>query len=288
MHHGGRSQWWRRPHAWILKRISDQTGVTLERLRRMTLASWASYREDETSERFSERVLTSRVPEWRVFHYAACHECFKSDSTPYVRLLWSVGWVAICPHHGTILTARCEHCRAKLRVSPFRQPACFSPLKCVQCDDELVFAAYQADPRVLSLQQAMLRGKRTASTELDKLGTLTWAEVAGLADALLRGFWKSTTDEERQRLYSQFREDFGFRWLEPPVRYAELTLLAWLTDGWPTSAGAKMGRELLRRWLARQDRTPDNVGHPIDLRQRQTHDAVELRVRERLSQLCRS
>jgi hypothetical protein len=51
---GWRSQWWRRPSPGILKRISDRTGVRVERLRDMTLQSWAPvYRDDEENERFS-------------------------------------------------------------------------------------------------------------------------------------------------------------------------------------------------------------------------------------------
>lgn len=56
-----------------------------------------------------------------MFHYAACHECLKPDSAAYIRVSWTIGWLAICPHHGLILTTRCEHCRAKLRIPSCRR-----------------------------------------------------------------------------------------------------------------------------------------------------------------------
>lgn len=272
-HHGGRSNWWRRPHTWTLKRISDQTGISADRLRQMTLMQWSSYDDDETSERFSERVLTTRVPECREFHHAVCHDCLKAHSTPYLRLSWTVGWLAICSHHGTILTARCEHCRAKLRPPPSRQVFPFSPLRCLTCGEELWCGDYKADTRVLVLQEALLRGKQTGSAELPGLGSFIWPEVVGLADALLKAIWKSTVGDEVQKIQALFREDFGFRWLEPPLRYRDLALLAWLTGGWPTSPGAKVGIEMLRRWLSRESHT---------------HDAVAQQVRQRLLALSHS
>ena len=97
---GGRTHWWRRPHAWVLKRISDATGVKIDRLRQMTLHDWSVHADDEASDRFNERHFAACQPEWRVFHYVACKQCLTADAVWYLRLAWTIDWLAICPKHG--------------------------------------------------------------------------------------------------------------------------------------------------------------------------------------------
>jgi hypothetical protein len=50
---------------------------------------------------------------------------------------------------------------------------------------ELSFVDLPADPRVLTLQETLFRGKREGTTELEGLGRFASPEIVGLADALL-------------------------------------------------------------------------------------------------------
>jgi len=247
----GRSQWWRRPHPSLLERISHITGVSTLRLRRMTMETWAPvYRDDEASERFSQRCFTTIAPQWRAFRFAVCAQCLKADVTPYLRLSWTIGWLAVCPRHGTILTARCDRCRGKLRTPRYSWAVPFSPQNCTRCEDELWFVDLPADPAVIRLQDALLRGKREGFIELEGIGRLSWMEMVALTDVLIGMFWTDQTFEEQQRVIWQFRQDFNVHWSEPPsVRYADLALLAWLTQGWPHSRGVKVAQDILSQWL---------------------------------------
>lgn len=247
-----RSQWWRRPAPSALERITDRTGISIERLRGMTLATWQPvYRDDEASERFSHRRFTVSAPDWRAFRYVVCHQCLKADATPYLRLSWTIGWMAVCPRHGIVMTARCERCLGKLRIPRAAWNVPFSPLECTGCADELRFVDCIADPPVIRLQDTLLRGKCDGLTEIKRLGQFSWEEVIALADVLIGMFWTDLTFDEQHRLYGQFKEDINAHSLEhPSIRYTDLAFFAWLTGGWPAGAGAEVGRDMLARWAS--------------------------------------
>lgn len=285
----GGSQWWRRPRPWTLKRISDVTGVPLGRLRGMTLEQCAPvYRDDESSERFSQRRFTTRAPESRSFRFVACLECFRTDAIPYLRLPWTLGWLAICTRHHTIMTTRCESCRAKLRLPRLSWVADFSPLRCSGCHAELQPVDWPVDACVLRFQDALLRGKQEGVTDLPGIGRLTWPELIALADVLVGMFWTDGTSQEQLQRYGQFTYSCDLHWLDPPsIRYANLVLFAWLTQGWPTGFGPELGHDLLGRWL---DRTPNRISRHLgdvnwkDPWSEGPHD-IEPKIRERLQGL---
>jgi hypothetical protein len=135
----GRTVWWHRPHRWSLARISQRTGASVPQLRRMTFEGLQPvYREDEDPARFAGRRYDTRAPDWRAYRHAVCGACLESDRTPYVRTLWHLGWLAVCPKHHTILLTRCERCHSGLRVSQFATVAPFSPTTCSQCGEPWV------------------------------------------------------------------------------------------------------------------------------------------------------
>ncbi len=251
----GRTQWWCRPHPWVLARISERTGVSVARLQRMTFERLEIvYRDDEASARFAGRRYDTRAPEWRAYRFAVCGQCLKSDATPYLRTPWLIGWMAACPHHGTILIERCKVCHAGLRVAPFATAASFSPATCTRCANSLLdHGDVPAHPSVTRMQTALLRGKCEGVTELDGLGRLTWKEMVALADVLIGMVWTDLTLAEQERIFRLYISDTG----DAPLgddgiydcRHGSLRFLAWLTEGWPDSPGARVGLSLLLRWL---------------------------------------
>lgn len=109
----GHSRWWCRPHPWLLKRISERTGVEVARLRTMTFEGWAPiYRDDEDSGRFSGRRYDRPAPDHRTYRFVVCGQCLEGDAKPYLRSSWLIGWMAVCPIHGTQLIDRCPACGA--------------------------------------------------------------------------------------------------------------------------------------------------------------------------------
>jgi len=251
----GHTRWWNRPHPWTLARIAERTGVSVARLRSMTFVGLESaYRDDEAPARFAGRRYDSRGREQRAYRFAACARCLEQDARPYLRASWLLGWVAICPHHGTMLIERCKACGASLRVAPSTMSAPFSPATCARCGSDLVDARYcPAHPAVIRMQSALLRGKRMGTTELDGLGRFTWKEIVALIDVLVGMVWTGLTLAEQEEVFLAYTSDpLTKPEAEDAVydcRHASLQFVAWLTDGWPGSPGARIGQSMLMRWL---------------------------------------
>jgi hypothetical protein len=270
----GRTVWWHRPHPWTLARISQRTGVKIARLRSMTFEPWQPvYREDEDPARFAGRRYDTRAPDWRAYRFVVCGLCLEGDSSPYLRSLWHLGWLAVCPVHDTILLRRCERCHAGLRVSQLAICAPFSPETCNRCGESLLAHRYQmAHPAVGALQRVLLEGKRSGVSEIAGLGTFSWPEMVALADTLLGAFWTSTTLEERTDVLCRYEyECLDVPRLEMQIydcRHDSLRFLAWLMEGWPDTLGASVGRDMLERGLTRPRNrlshhvTPRWKGHP--------------------------
>lgn len=252
----GHTRWWHRPHPWTLTRISERTGISVARLRSMTFARFeAAYRDDEASARFAGRRYDSRAAERRTYRFAACGRCLAEDARPYLRTSWLLGWVAICPRHGTILIERCKACGASLRVAPFTMTTSFSPATCTRCGSDLLDGRDRpAHPAALRMQTALLRGKQTGVTELEGLGRFTWEEIVALIDVIVGMVWTDLTLAEQEEVFLSYTSDpLTKPRAEDAVydcRHASLQFLAWLTEGWPDSPGARIGQSMLIRWLA--------------------------------------
>jgi hypothetical protein len=251
----GHTRWWNRPDPWSLTRISERTAISVAQLRRMTFGAFQpAYRDDEAPARFAGRRYDSRAADKPAYRFAVCGRCLEADTTPYLRTSWLLGWMAICPHHGTILIERCKQCGASLRVAPFVTAASFSPTTCTRCQCSLLDGGYQpAHPAAIRIQAAMLRGKQDDLTELDGLGRFTWKEAVALLDVLIGMVWTDLTLAEQEAIFLSYTSDPLTRpRTEDAIydcRHASLQFLAWLTDGWPDSPGARVGHSMLIRWL---------------------------------------
>lgn len=252
----GHTRWWTRPHPWSLACISARTGVSVAQLRSMTFAGFEpTYRDDEAPARFAGRRYDSRAAERPSYRFAACGRCLEEDSRPYLRTSWLLGWMAVCPLHGSILIERCRACGASLRVAPFAMVASFSPNICTRCGCNLLDGRYHpAHPAAVRMQAAMLLGKQGGITELEGLGLFTWRELVALADVLIGMIWTDLTLAEQEEIFLLYTSDPLTR---PRVddaiydcRHASLQFLAWLLEGWPDSPGARVGQRMLIRWLA--------------------------------------
>lgn len=120
------TQWWHRPPGWLLVRISEQTGVSIARLSKMTFEDFQPvYREDEASGRFTGRRYDSVAARSRGYRFVVCGQCLQSDATAYLRRVWLIGWLAVCPDHGTILIERCSVCHSRLASHRLPRAHCF-------------------------------------------------------------------------------------------------------------------------------------------------------------------
>ena len=248
-----RAEWWRRPEPQMLSRIGAKTGISLARLHEMTFERWAPvYRDDEASERFGAERFRAQAPRRLGFRYVLCEQCIEAAAAPYLRTPWAVGWVAVCPEHSTLMTARCQKCRAKLCLGLPSSIARFSPNVCVQCGNDLRYGLHEpAHPTVVRLQQALLAGKHHGSTEFAGIGRMSWLEVVAFIDVVLGMFWTDAAPAEQQRVHALFRKDYEICETQLiSTRYCDLAFLAWLTEGWPQGKGPQIALDMLARWLS--------------------------------------
>lgn len=251
----GHTRWWCRPHPWLLMRIRERTDVDVARLRPMTFERFQpAYRDDEANARFTGRRYGAGSPKSRGYRFAVCGQCLKGDIKPYLRLPWLVGWMALCPHHGTVLIERCKACGASLRVAPFATTAPFSPATCTRCGKSLLDQGeVSAHPSVTCIQAVLFRGKSEGIADVEGLGRFRWEEMVALADVLLGMVWTDLTLTEQERIVDIYVSSAGNAPLAEDgiydCRHGSLRFLAWLMQGWPDSPGAKIGHSMLVRWL---------------------------------------
>ncbi len=231
----GVSRWWCRPDPWLLARISQRTGLHIAHVRRMTFGHLEpAYRDDEAGARFAGRWFHG-TPRGRFDGFAACGLCLEGDIEPWLRTSWLIGWMALCPRHGTILVTQCAACCAPLRLAPFDSPAPFSPSICSRCGTSL-----------------FLKGKERGFVDLPGIGQLTWKETIALADVLVGMVWTDTTLAERDQIFGQFIRPSPSKMRKEVdvfhARHDSLSFLAWLLQGWPNSPGARVARDMLARW----------------------------------------
>lgn len=243
--HAPDSRWWCRPDPMFLELVSRKTGVGCEKLHSLTFQRWSpEVRDDEVPERFSAQRFIMPAPKRPLpCRVAVCPQCCKEDAQPYVRLTWTLGWVAICPRHTAILVRRCPACRAKLGFATFAAKVSSMPDRCTRCGLDLAAMSGQhADERALQLQEVLLSGKRSGVVQLPALGAMDWSSVVAAVDVLLGMIWIGTAPMARARLYARVVRDFGLGpqtglgdWTD---RYGALLLLAWLLDRWPRNLRA--------------------------------------------------
>lgn len=110
-----------------------------------------------------------------------------------------------------------------------------------------------AHPSVTRIQAALFRGKSDGLIELDGLGRFSWQELVALVDVLIGMVWTDLTLAEQQKIFLLYTSDSRNSSQEEEslfdCRHGRLRFLAWLTEGWPNSAGAKVGQSMLTRWL---------------------------------------
>ena len=305
------TRWWSRPDAQLLERISERTGVSALRLRQMTLGTLQPpYRADEDSARFVGRRYLSWAAQERAYRFAVCGCCLEGDKKPYLRNLWLIGWMAVCPHHGTILIERCNACGTRVRVGigPFSAAAPFSPGTCARCGASLLGGEYRlAHPSATRMQTVLLEGKQLGMVRIPGIGEITWPQMVALVDVVLGMVWTDLTREEQLRVFRLYtsdpRQNLQACDAVYDCRHASLQFLAWLLDGWPDREGAQVAQCMLMRWSAAQRNRlcrhlrprwtdawtagPNNFSPPIVERLRALAGTPRTRMSPAIRVLCR-
>jgi hypothetical protein len=113
--------WWRRPPSLLLERLARRTGMHVADLQTMTFSHWTpSASVDEIRCRFARSRVHKVLPGvYAQRRFAVCPRCLASDTAPYLRKNWTLGWVTVCDEHALVLNTLCKHC-----PGGFRTPLC--------------------------------------------------------------------------------------------------------------------------------------------------------------------
>lgn len=236
----GDAQWWRRPTREQLAIIAAGTGVGIERLAGMTLASWSLARLDEHPGRLSaQHALHPPARHAADRFIAVCLHCLAEDALPYIRRSWMVGWLAICPRHQCRLVHQCPACAAYLRLADLGSREAVVMDRCRRCGARWnQLGGPPAIPAVVRLQDQLLGVKQNGTAVLPGLGQVDWATFTVIADLVAAATWLDTTDYHRERLFERILHDLGMPaderlLIEWPSNYGTLLTLAWVFADWP-------------------------------------------------------
>lgn len=232
-------EWWRRPKADQKETLITRGGLTPDQLGTMTLEGWSIARHDEREERFSARITgyPRRFNAGRAV--PVCGRCLSEDGQPHLRRDWMIGWVAVCPHHRSVLTRVCPSCDRKLVSRGIREKGIVDIGVCPRCGALLTSVdALPAMGIVIELQAAMLAVKRMGVGEMPGLGMIEWRTVTIIIDLVLKAAWVKAEVHVREDLFARIVFDLG---LDPDQRllidwrgnYGALILMAWMLADWP-------------------------------------------------------
>jgi hypothetical protein len=275
--------WSSRPPLELLVLTHDRTGIPMDTLRSMTLHDWAevSY-GDEAAGRFNARRYLDGAPKTMPRGLVVCGECLRSDAHPYLRLIWLIGWVAICPVHDTVMVSRCPDCRAPLRLPLPGSLRPFAADRCTTCFADIrTMEMTRALPAAADLQGRLLAGKQTGTVELAGIGLMDWRALVMLSDVLVGMFWHGTTDVQKYWFGQSLAEEIGAgEGLQlGSSREGSLELLAWLLGAWAGNSATAIVAELGKRWRVGEWRQASlNIGPTIE-------DVRDSRILELLSAL---
>src|SRR5258707_11901272 len=161
--HTDGSRWTLRPKRPQLEAISAATGIPIQRIAGMTFGDSAApcARLDDVARRFSRRRYHLQPCEKdRRRPIAVCPRCLANDPIAYIRRDWTVGWVAVCPLHRTVLVTSCPGCHKDLDLPLPTHREVFRPARCRRCSINLAeLQCREAHPVSLEFQQKLLKAR---------------------------------------------------------------------------------------------------------------------------------
>ncbi|KRR14176.1 TniQ family protein [Bradyrhizobium valentinum] len=250
--------WWRKPDPLTVAALARRTGISSERVCSLSFADWPDDgHADVMPERFSRQRFISERPSHQPRRIGVCPDCLAEDEAPYVRRTWTIGWLAACPTHGTVLVRTCPECGAKLRLPGLSSTAHFAPDRCQRCAHRLARATRKlATEPVLRFQRRILEGRPGGAIALPGIGEISWPVAVALFDALLGAVWIDTKPVAREILFARIARDLGAAPAgELADSYQALAILAWMFEAWPMRTQAALAmlravrpRRQMQRW----------------------------------------
>ncbi len=248
----------------LLDRVAEAADIDPEKLRQTTFRRWSGsvFGEDDGVHKLPWLHPTGRQNGKRCYGQQVCPQCLAVPGIPYLRLMWRLSFVTVCPMHGNLLVDRCPACNEPINI--LRQDS-HEGIACWACGYDLRRAAAcvpPVDPR--PTQQALLRTVSQGWTPMGEYGPvysfIALALLAHLNRLLTCGrhahalrAWVSGHEPAlsiRPESVPRAREG---ALLSPRARSVLVPMAHWLMEEWPTrfvTAAEAIGmssRDLLKK-----------------------------------------
>lgn len=130
----------------LLDLLTERTGLERDKLALATFRRWAGtvFSHDDGLNKMPWLPPAGREGGRRCFGQQLCPWCLQADPQPYLRLIWRLSFVTVCPVHGRLLLDRCPICSEPFgvlrmdRVQEMRCQSCATDLRTFAADAPLV------------------------------------------------------------------------------------------------------------------------------------------------------
>jgi DNA-directed RNA polymerase specialized sigma24 family protein len=229
--------WWLRPDPVTVRAASNATGVSVERIRTMTLGDdtpWAAF-DDVRSPFARVRYVESLKTKKSRLAMTVCPRCLATDSVAYYRHLWSAGWVSVCTIHNVVLINACPGCGKDLVSSSLVSKRQLRPSHCGCCSLRMSqVGCREAHPLAVNLQKRLIAARFRGLFALPHHRSIQWPLALSLCSALLALAWTETSRANRPRLISIAAAEVGASVFSDNSsdNYDGFLLLSWMLNQW--------------------------------------------------------
>ncbi len=170
----------------LLDVLVDRTGLERDVLAQATIRRWAGsvFAQDDGLNKLPWLPPAGRQGGRRCFGQQFCPSCLWGDRQPYLRLIWRLSFMAVCPVHGHLLLDRCPACNEPIsvlrmdRVQEMRCPSCAIDLRTCKADAPPVAS--------VPIQQDLLRVVGQGWWDLGAYGPVYSFAVLDILSVLVR------------------------------------------------------------------------------------------------------
>ena len=198
----------------MISTLARTTGVSVDRLRKMTLRPTVTYLignpnpEPKTAWPWVIPIGSRNRMRMNGLHF--CPECL-TEKNAYFKKAWRLSWNTACPKHRILLALHCPRCHQVFspHLVDYRSPYIHI---CTRCGFDLRKApSSNADPVAVELQDAMSDALKSRTFDSDRIGT----ELGEDSVVELFRFVRDLTTffrnlRRRPKMYEVMTEDLGF------------------------------------------------------------------------------
>lgn len=248
----------------LLDLLAERTSLDRASLAKATFRRWTgtAFSNDDGLIKLPWLPPAGREGGRRCFGQQLCPWCLRADPEPYLRLIWRLSFVTVCPVHQRLLLDRCPACNEAFsvlrmdRAQEMRCPSCAADLRSFTPDPPPVDAVPVQQELLRTIGQGWWRlgtyGPVYSFAALDILALLIRLLAGGRHAHALRGWVAAQSDSLAVATESVPRAREGAL-LGTRARNVLVPMAHWLMMDWPhrfvgaAKALGMTGRDICKR-----------------------------------------